>query len=309
MYTERTHHSNRLVGFSQAQLPKRINIGIAPMTEVPYYFDTPVPSDFRKNGWFKNHKTLAFVTWAFSRCSTKEHKELFDHKLITLKPYQFIFGRKRAGIELGMTESEIRNQVNTMLNAGFIKNATNSTTKRYTIYEWLPQAFTQIQSIPNDQVNDQVTTKSRPSNNHKVEVKKEKIIDIKESIACNTANSFFYNSLKDFPGTEEDKASLTKAHPEEMIDKAVWFCKRRKKMTTSYIGWCCNDGKDLVLNTWWTQVEIFDDNPGAFDKLEWSGDFIREKYSSKEVHLKMLHKSYVELFTQLFIPMEWRNET
>ena len=76
------------------------------MAKILYYFDTPVPSDFRRDGWFKNVNTLKFVTWAFSRCQTIEHEQIFDSRKILLKPYQFIFGRKKCAEELDMTEKE-----------------------------------------------------------------------------------------------------------------------------------------------------------------------------------------------------------
>jgi len=138
------------------------------MSEIPYYFETPVPKYFRENGWFKNPNTRLFVMWAFERCSLETREIPHDGQKLLLKPYQFIFGRKICADELGMTEGEVRNQVKVLLNAGFIKNATNSTTKRYSIYEWSTKLFLKI----NNQVNNQVTTKSQPSNNHNQEDKK-----------------------------------------------------------------------------------------------------------------------------------------
>ena len=138
------------------------------MAEIPYYFETPIPKYFREHGWFKNPNTRLFVSWAFERCSFETREVPYDGQKLLLKPYQFIFGRKSCADELGLTEGEVRNQVKVLMNAGFLKNATNSTTKRYSIYEWSTELFLKT----NNQVNNQVTTKSQPSNNHNQEDKK-----------------------------------------------------------------------------------------------------------------------------------------
>jgi len=145
------------------------------MSEIPYYFDTPVPSDFRKNGWFKNLKTLAFVTWAFSRCSTKSHSVCHDGKKIDLLPYQFIFGRLKCSEDTGLTEDEVRIQQKSMEKATFLKKCPNKTPNRFTIYEWSTSAF----SIIDPQLKTQQTPNSPPTEPHKLEPR-TKTIDLKE---------------------------------------------------------------------------------------------------------------------------------
>jgi len=144
------------------------------MSNIPYYFDTPVPSDFRKNGWFKSDNCLKFVTWAFSRCSSKEHVVCHDGKNIKLKPFQFIFGRYKCSLETNMSEDEVRTQVKSMERAGFLKKSPNETPSRFTLFEWTTTAFSQN----NPQVNPQVTPKSSPSHPHNLDdINTEKEID------------------------------------------------------------------------------------------------------------------------------------
>ena len=144
------------------------------MSKIPYIFDTPIPSDFRKNGWFKSDNCLKFVTWAFSRCSSKEHEVCHDNRNIKLKPFQFIFGRYKSSLETNMSEDEVRTQVKSMEKAGFLKKSPNETPSRFTIFEWTTAAFSQ--NIP--QVNPQVTPKSSPSHPHNLEAKES--IDAKD---------------------------------------------------------------------------------------------------------------------------------
>lgn len=150
------------------------------MSEIPFNFES-CPSYFRKNGWFKNPKTCAFVTWTFSRCYSYSREIHHDGKKIVLEPYQFIFGREVCSLETGLTENEVRHQQNNMENAFFLKKAPNKTPKRFTIYEWVCASFLK----DNNQVNHQEATKKQPTNHHKQDLTKPKSeIYIDLGIAC-----------------------------------------------------------------------------------------------------------------------------
>lgn len=135
------------------------------MSEIPFYFETPVPVDFRRDGWFKNPKCVAFVTWAFSRCSTFERDVCHDNKKITLKPYQFIFGRTVCSEETGLTEDEVRTQQLSMEKALYLKKCPNKTPNRFTIYEWVTERF----SKQDPQQNPQQTPNRPPTDPHNLE--------------------------------------------------------------------------------------------------------------------------------------------
>jgi len=137
------------------------------MSEIPYYFDTPVPKYFRQQGLFQNQKNCAFVTWCFQRCSSEERVIFHDNKKITLKPYQFIFGRMICCEETGLTENEVRTQQERWESMDFLKKTTNKTTNRFTIYEWVLTAFLKV----DHQQNNQQTTNKQPINNHNQEEK------------------------------------------------------------------------------------------------------------------------------------------
>lgn len=137
------------------------------MSKIPYAFDTPIPKYFREKGWFKSDNCLKFVTWAFARCSHVEHDICYDNQNITLKPFQFIFGRFKCSEETNMSEREVRTQQKNMESAGFLKKVTNRTPNRFTIYEWVTDCF----SISNDQVKDQRATNKRPTSDHNLDSK------------------------------------------------------------------------------------------------------------------------------------------
>ena len=208
------------------------------MSNIPYYFDTPVPSDFRKNGWFKSDNTLKFVTWAFSRCSSSTHEIYFDGKNILLQPFQFIFGCYKCSLETNMSEDEVRTQVKNMKMAGYLKKAPNKTPKRFTIFEWTTTAFTQI----NPQVNPQQTPKCPPSNPHNLDAIYP--IDAKDSSPQTPQSKIRGGEMKlskksiDFaktckkdnlPFTERLLAEFYELYPKATIDVCLEFHRKKNK--------------------------------------------------------------------------------
>ncbi len=137
------------------------------MSEIPFCFDYPIPTYFRKNGLLKDLKNLAFLTWFFSRCSSHDREIFHDNQKILLKKHQIIFGRRVCCEETGLTEGEVRNQQKRWENLGFIKKATNKTTNRFTIYEVVLTPFLKT----NNQQNNQPTTNQQPTNNHNQDIK------------------------------------------------------------------------------------------------------------------------------------------
>ncbi len=129
------------------------------MSEIPYFFETPIPKYFRESGWFNNPNTILFVTWAFSKCSTQPHCTVMDGKEITLAPYEFVAGRLTSPKECHLSEEAWRHQLNTQLKAGLLKKTPNSAPNRFTCYIWVTDRFCK----PNPQLNPQPTPNSPPT--------------------------------------------------------------------------------------------------------------------------------------------------
>jgi hypothetical protein len=129
------------------------------MSEIPYYFETPIPKYFREAGWFSNPNTILFVTWAFSKCSHATRTIVHDRKEITLSPYEFITGRGKSSADCLLSEDAFKHQLNTMQNAGLLKKTPNSTPNRFTCYIWVTDRF----SKPNPQLNPQLSANWTPT--------------------------------------------------------------------------------------------------------------------------------------------------
>lgn len=149
------------------------------MAKIPFPFEIS-PSYFRKNGWFHPkqnklyEKSLAFITWCFSRCSSEKNIVYHDCKEIELEPFEFIFGRRICSEETGLTDREIRVQQKNLINSGFLKKASSKTTNKYSVYKWVTNRFLKIEV----QQNDQQATSKRPAERPQSRIEESK--DIKE---------------------------------------------------------------------------------------------------------------------------------
>lgn len=138
------------------------------MAEIPYFFETPIPKYFRENGWFECEHMFKFVHWAFARCQTIPHIEIKFGREIHLAPYEFIAGRLSSPAECFLTENIFRNQLLKLEKAGLLKKTTNSLTNKYTCYVWVTDRFNRNYN----QQNNQQSTNSQPTDNHKERKKK-----------------------------------------------------------------------------------------------------------------------------------------
>lgn len=138
------------------------------MSEIPYYFETPVPKYFRETGWFESEHMFKFITWSFAKCQNVPHKEIYYGREILLAPFEFIAGRLSSPKECFLSENIFRNQINQLLSAGLLVKSTNSLTNKYTCYIWVTDRF----SKNNNQQNNQQITNRPPTDNHKSRRKK-----------------------------------------------------------------------------------------------------------------------------------------
>lgn len=57
---------------------------------------------------FQNEKMLKVFVYCLLKASHKDHKQKVGRQTVELKPGQFVFGRKKASVELNMNESTLR---------------------------------------------------------------------------------------------------------------------------------------------------------------------------------------------------------
>jgi len=127
-----------------------------------------------ENGWLKNHKLWTFWTYCLMKATRKKYKAKIGYQEISLLPGQFIFGRKTASEETGLSERSIRTSVDFLRKAG---NMTSKTTNKFSIVTICNWTTYQSVESENDQQNDQPPTSKRPASDHIQEDKRKEVKD------------------------------------------------------------------------------------------------------------------------------------
>jgi hypothetical protein len=232
------------------------------MSKINYSF-TPIPNYFFDNGWFENPKMAKFILWAFRRCSSVRQEKYFDHKLVVLEPFEFIFGRRICSEETGLTEQEIRtiiNQLKTTQIGEILKKSTSKSTSKFSVYKWSTELFSE--NI-NQQINQQVTS-NQPASNHNKRTENsrpgETTTPLPPSFSkrielTKSSNSVVvvspYGCLEKENMNLQDKIALSK-FPEENVKNAIRFADslngNYKKNRVSTLFWAVKACPSLQSN-------------------------------------------------------------
>ena len=100
------------------------------------------------NGWIKLHrellnsiifdndKLLKVFIWCILKSTHSHHEQIVGKKIIKLKPGQFIFGRKKAAIELQYSESTLWSYMKVLESNGTINIKSTNKYSIITISNW-----------------------------------------------------------------------------------------------------------------------------------------------------------------------------
>jgi hypothetical protein len=111
------------------------------------------------SGLLRNHKVWVFWTWCLLKATHKEHNAVIGCQQIKLNPGQFVFGRKKAAEETGLSEREVRTSIALL---GKWKNLTIKTTNKFSIITLVNWAHYQSEPIE----TTSKTTSKRPASDH-----------------------------------------------------------------------------------------------------------------------------------------------
>jgi len=196
-------------------------------------------------GLIKNHNVWIFWTWCLMKAnSKKDYKITVGFQEVILQPGEFIFGRKMATEETGLSEQNIKTCL------AFLKKCKNLTIKPtnkfsiLSIINW--GAYQYVERQINQQSNQHVTS-SQPASNHKQEqlnnltIKKEKKKIKKKPFSPPTPeevqNYFFENGFTKEAGLDawkyydagnwkDSRGTQVKAWKQKM--RGVWFKSENK---------------------------------------------------------------------------------
>lgn len=138
-------------------------------------------------GWIKNHKLWAFWTWCLMKATHKEYTLIVGLQAVHLMPGQFVFGRRAAAKETGLSEREIRTIIAFLIKAG---NLTIKTTNKFSVITIVNWPTYQGDDIENDPQNDQQVTSNRPQTRTIEQKNKYRTPTLEEVTAyCNERNN------------------------------------------------------------------------------------------------------------------------
>ena len=120
-----------------------------------------------RKSWFKNTKIVNFWLYCQLKATHKSFRAIIGYQPVLLRPGQFIFGRKKAAEETGLSEREIRTCRDFLEKEGAL---TIKPTKKFSIITIVNWAKYQGAPPGKDHKEDQEATKKRP---HTRSMKKE----------------------------------------------------------------------------------------------------------------------------------------
>ncbi len=111
------------------------------------------------SGWIRNHKLWAFWSWCLLKATHKQYDAIVGLQRVHLKSGQFIFGRRQASIETGLSEQEVRTIIDFLKKAG---NLTIKTTNKFSIISIINWNTYQSREMQTNQQTNQQLTNNQP---------------------------------------------------------------------------------------------------------------------------------------------------
>ena len=110
---------------------------------------------------WENEKLLRVFMWCLLKASHKKHEQIVGMATVELSPGQFVTGRKKAAIELGMKESTVESHLKALEKLNIISMKTNNKFRVITIENW--------ELYQSDEENDdnKITTNGQQNNTNK----------------------------------------------------------------------------------------------------------------------------------------------
>lgn len=177
-----------------------------------------------KSSVWDNHNLWRFWTWCLMKATYTARIARVGFQDISLEPGQFIFGRKRASEETGLSEQTIRTVIDSLRKS---KNLTIKPTNKFSIISIVNWAEYQDEST-NNLTNNQPTTNQQLTTNKKVKnVKKAK--EDKNNI---------YGEFKNVKLSKEEYGKLKEKFNNnlpEMIERlSEYMASKGKKYSSHY---------------------------------------------------------------------------
>jgi hypothetical protein len=186
-----------------------------------------------ENGWLKNHNVFIFWMYCLFKAAYEPTKAIVGFREVNLEPGQFIFGRRKAAKETGLSEREIRTCLAFLSKA---QNVTHQTTHHFSIISIVNWNSYQNPKNENDPPNDPQATHGRPH----IRMKRKKTPPA--PLGANDAFEAFYQGYPKHEGGDKARRAWGKLDPlPELVETIMQALDRQKKYKDYLHGkgqWC-----------------------------------------------------------------------
>ena len=199
------------------------------------------------HGWFGNHKILVFWLYCLLKASHQFRRLMAGTEEVQLRPGQFIFGRRRAAEETGLTEQQIRTCIDSLRRR---KNLTINSTNKFSIvsivkWDTYQNGKTDHQPANQPSTNQQVTS-SQPHT-----ITKE---CNKNTLSCDF--EAFYDAYPKKKGRKKAEKVWKSLSPSQELFQTIMGALERQKRSSE---WKREKGRFIPLPEKWIDEQRWDD--------------------------------------------------
>ncbi|MGP4070636.1 DnaD domain-containing protein [Halobacillus sp. B29] len=197
---------------------------------------------------FENEKLLKIFIYCLTKSSHKNTESRVGRQKVQLKPGQFIFGRKKAAVELNMNESTVRDYFEILEEDGVISiDSTNKysviTVDNWAIYQSNDEEYDNKTTPDNQQKNNTSPSDRQQKDTYKNGRELKEVKNVKEFITTTTSErlecdsiQFYQNNFGDIrPKISEEIVSWSEDLGEPLILEAMRRSLDRNKPSWGYV--------------------------------------------------------------------------
>lgn len=148
---------------------------------------------FLDNPISKNPELTAFFVYCLLKASHRKFTAVVGHQEIELKPGQFIFGRKKAAEDTGLTERKVRRIIDSMRKREILTIKTTNKFSIVTICNWDTYQLDEIENRPANR-----PTKGQQGATYKNDKNKSLVVNDEFQDGLKNRCTLFYQSLEPF---------------------------------------------------------------------------------------------------------------
>lgn len=189
-------------------------------------------------------------------------KAIVGYQEVNLEPGQFIFGRRKAAEEIGLSEREIRTCIDSLNTR---QNLTIKATNKFSIISIMNWGTYQNSNFPNDPQSDQQPTSNRPHTRTK-EQKKKTLRDPSDH-AVSPGFRIFYSAYPKKRARGNAERAWKKLNPDADLQGIILTTLEKQKRSED---WRKDGGKFIPYPATWLNGRRWEDEIPEETKSRWT---------------------------------------